>query len=599
MPQTQKPPAARAPVGCLLAIATPFFLFGLIMLAATIGQLTGGGGVGAVKYGLAALAGLGIGVGVIRGRNVDPSSVSRYPPFAFYYAVGGTFLLIGLLVLRTALSYPGVAGDEALGYGIIVAALLIMGSWFLIGGRVRTSRDAPLVAALECDDPEPWRYVSRWADGKARDSGVRILSRQVFAAVVLNAVTWPIAITWTVSPGQPAGPLGVAVWLLPIGAVVMAVRAARDIRRRIKHGGATFTMDPFPGVVGGSLAGIVWARTTLEDTSAATFTATLTSLRRRESIGSRRQRVSMQRISEQRQTVPAQIYRREGVSYIGVPVSFEIPISARPTTLDDPGNRVLWRLELTSDLPSVGFRTEMEVPVFDLRDETARALEVPDLPAISGVAVAGDPGERTWDQGLDYRPPPTAPRPADEQGLRRRLFPPRAWRFQTEEDPSGRITVRSESGQPDLARVALALFATSALGLLLIIRTPALQEIGGIGLVPIWAGIGSGWMWLSYRHRVAEVVLSTFDITLRTWSVKEGAITLAYDQIESVSVETGVERTRPHGSTVNRAIAGYDIMITTHDGPTYFAGLRAPDRQRAQWVAGSLNRRIAATSRTT
>lgn len=68
---------------------------------------------------------------------------------------------------------------------------------------------------------------------------------------------------------------------------------------------------------------------------------------------------------------------------------------------------------------------------------------------------------------------------------------------------------------------------------------------------------------------------------------------LQYSEIERATVETGVERTTPPPSgTIIRAIPGFDVQITMKDGRSWLAGLRAGDRQQAQWVAGTLNRRV-------
>lgn len=135
------------------------------------------------------------------------------------------------------------------------------------------------------------------------------------------------------------------------------------------------------------------------------------------------------------------------------------------------------------------------------------------------------------------------------------------------------------------------------LGLALIVRTPALQEIGGIGLFPIVGMIGGGWLWGSYRPRKAQMVLSTGEVTVRGWAVKKGEVTLRYDELERATVETGVERTTPPPSgTTIWAIKGHDVQLTLRDGRLLLAGLCATDRQQAQWVAGHLNRRIAAAA---
>jgi hypothetical protein len=586
--------ATPARLGCLVTLASPFLIFGLIMLGMAYGQVMSGAAWGALKYGVGSLIGLTIGTGIIRGRNIEqPARVSRYAPFALYYALGGLFALIGVAVLGTAADrYQAGADEEALGYGVVAVILLIIGALIMIGGRIRTRRERPLVEALMRGDPEPWRYVPGWADGKVRDSGVSSLRRGAATAVVANLVAWPLAIGFAASPDQPLGALAPALWLLPLAAVVSLGVLLLGVRRRARYGGMTFTMDPFPGVIGGALTGNVWARTDLQDAAGANLTAILTSVRRVEDMNSD-SRVHTQRLSEQRQTVAARFYEHQGARYLGIPVSFDIPLSAAPTTLDDPGNKVIWQLEIDSDIPSLPARSVMEVPVFDLRSEAERAQEVPELgppPTQAPVAVAMD-FPRADAAGGDLATAGGHPRPE----LQGRPLPLTASRIAIEEDHTGRITITSESGDGSRSATGLILAAASVLGLLLIVSTPFLRDVDGIGLLAVVGAVAGGALWWSYRPRRAEVVIAAGDVTVRSWAVKEGEVMLAYSELEHASVETGVERTAPQpAGTIIKAISGYDVLFATRAGRSYLAGLRASDRKQAQWVAGHVNRRIAA-----
>lgn len=591
------PHPAQASSGCLFLFAAPFIVFGLVMLATAYAAFDTGAVGRSLRYGLGAVAGLGLGIAIIRGRRLTADEgVSAHAPFAYYYAVGGVLILLGIFALRAALGYQQTGEpDGAVAFGIIAAFLLLLGAWFVVGGRIETNRDAPLVAALRRMDPEPWRYVSRWADGQARESG-RDVRRQIFVAVVWNVVAWPIAVVTLLSSERPGTLLGISAWVPVVIALAMAIRAARAVRHRRRHGETVFTMDTFPGVVGGSLEGTVWTQMDLAESTDTTFTATLISLRRRERLASSKPRREHTReLSRQQQTVPVAVRRQEADQRIGMRIAFTIPMSAAPTTLHDDSDRVLWRLVVTSDSSSRPFRAEMEVPVFDLRDPAERSLEVPELPA-----PEAEPEKPVAGLGPDWErePAPAAARTYRPESLLDRVFPSTDARIAIDEEPGGGVTVQSESGDPTRSGAGMALAIVCLLAFFQIMSSPELQSIDGIGLLPIVGFVAGVWMWLLYRHRTAKVTLSAFDVTLRGGSVKEGEVMLAYDEIGAVSVETGVERGQPQRSgTVNWAIPGFDIMVTTRDGRTYLAGLRAPDRRRAQWLAGTLNRRIAAAAR--
>jgi hypothetical protein len=137
-----------------------------------------------------------------------------------------------------------------------------------------------MVDALRRDDPEPWRYVQGWTDGKARDAGNARVVESVVMAVFLNGLTWPMA--YAALSTESDGPLLFAFVALPLIGLWAALRAVRAIRHRRLHGETIFNMDTFPGVVGESLAGTVLIRMDPTLAREVVFTVTLTCRRRIE-----------------------------------------------------------------------------------------------------------------------------------------------------------------------------------------------------------------------------------------------------------------------------------------------------------------------------
>jgi hypothetical protein len=599
MPGGRMPSApAKVPGGCLVALAVLLVLLGLSMLGSSVGAMRAGDFVGAYWSGVGALLCLGFTAAMVVGRRRPVSApVSGHTPFGCYGVMGGALLIVGAGMLLSSLRGL-LQGDsnDAMGYGAAGAVLLGLGLWMVIGGHVVTRRTAPLVDALRRDDPEPWRYVQGWTDGKARDAGNTRVVESVVMAVFLNGLTWPMA--FAALSTESDSPALFVFMALPLIGLWAALRAVRAIRHRRLHGETIFNMDTFPGVVGESLGGTVLIRMDPTLAREVVFTVTLTCRRRIEQRSrSSGDGVSTQQLWQQQQLVTGTAYRSELGSHLVFPVAFAIPLGAEPTTLVEPNDRVLWHLAVDADLGRLPFHAEMEVPVFDLRDEKERAQEIPELsPSTPRSLPARD--ETAWTPAPFGGADPVGGEGAATPSIWRRIFPEPVARFAADEERSGRVHVESETGDAKRARAGFLLTVAGVLGLLLVMLSPALQEINGVAMIPIAALFGGSPLWVVYRSTKAELTLSSHDVTLRNRKVDNGQVMLQYTELERAEIEEVGSRTTTRNRTVTHRVVEHDVRIVGRNGRSYVAGLRVTDRRQAQWVAGHLNRRIAAYAAT-
>jgi hypothetical protein len=591
------PAPTRVSRGCLLILAVPVVLMGLGLLGAGLGAIRTGDFVRAYWNGVGALLSLGFVAAVLAGRRRPVSApVSGHTPFGCYAVMGGGLLLLGMGLLLSGLRGL-LEGDDnaALGFGIAGAALLGIGGWTVIGGRVVARRNAPLVDALRQDDPEPWRHVRDWTDGKARDPGNARVVEAVVWAVFINALAWPMS--WAALSSPTDGTARLIFMVLPLTGIWSALRALRAVQRRRLHGETIFNMDTFPGVVGESLAGTVLVGIDPALARQVTFTVTLSCRRRIQ----RRTRsdgdgVSTQQLWQAQQRTFATAYRSELGAHLAFPIAFAIPSDAEPTTLVEPDDRVLWHLAIDADLAAHKFHAEMEVPVFDLRDADVRARAIPDLPPSVPNSLPA-PEEVGWTPAPFGGAAAVADPPGESRSVWRRIFPEPAARLAVQEDPGGRVHVQTETGDAARARAGFLLAVAGGFGLLAVLRSPALQESNGVGLIPVAALFAGTFLWLFYyRYTRAELTLSAFDVTLRSRKVPDGELMLQYAELERAEIDEVGGRTTTHGGNVVHSVVEYDVRILGRNGRSYAAGLRVTDKQQAQWVVGHLNRRIAAGS---
>jgi len=208
---------------------------------------------------------------------------------------------------------------------------------------------------------EPWRWRPEWANGVVQADTRNTLWVAVLFAGIWNLISLPLPfLLWdeVLEKGNYAALLGL---LFPVVGVFLAVWAVKSYLRLRRYGKMTFTLDNFPAPLGGRLAGKFHSPTRLP--AGSVIDARLTCVRKRTS-GSGKNRSTRESFlwqDEQRLRLQAH-HVLQGTR---VHIAFALPAD-RPSSDDsDPGNQILWRLELTADVPGVDLHSVFEVPVFD------------------------------------------------------------------------------------------------------------------------------------------------------------------------------------------------------------------------------------------
>ena len=282
----------------------------------------------------------------------------------------GFFALILLFFLNIVLSV--VAGSSGFrGMRLALSALFVA---TVIGVGLGIAATASSVARKmkedeefrACHPSEPWLYVEDWRDGKIHSSSKSDLRLHVIWAIVWNSITWPAIIGGWDQIVFARTPLVLLVFIFPIVGVALARRARNSRRRYQKYGESIFEMASVPGVIGGSLAGVVRmdAAVALPDE----FEVKLSSVHRYTS-GSGEDQSTRETVLRQESYQVAFDRARAGI-----PVSFRIPSGCVPTDNDDSDNEYLWRLELSADAPDVDYHAQFEVPVFATEDDNDRSI---------------------------------------------------------------------------------------------------------------------------------------------------------------------------------------------------------------------------------
>jgi hypothetical protein len=402
--------------------------------------------------------------------------------------------------------------------------------------------------ALEASHPEsPWLWRADWASGRIIDSGrATMFAVWVFAAL-WNLISFPtgfLGVRAAIREGKPAALLALLFPLVGIGLLVWAVRLTLRYR---KYGVSRLELSTIPGVISGTLTGMVRAPAKVQPDDG--FQVTLSCVRRVRKGGGDETSESILWQDERRvMGVPS---RTAAAMETHIPVAFRLPADAQPCDDTDSNNRVLWQLRLLATVPGVDYQSQFEVPVFrtpasdqPLSAEDERLTRDP----LAGIA---------YQQPADSRIVVTANRRGTEV-----LFP--------------------AARNPGVA-TSLSFFLLLWLGCIAVqmyFRAPLVFPIV-TGLFGLLILIGVLDLWL-------EVSRVTADAGTLTWAT-------GY-------LSSGKERTL-HGSEIADVIAAigmqagttvyYDVTVVRKNGKKIKVGRSVRDKREAEWLAATIKKALS------
>ena len=396
--------------------------------------------------------------------------------------------------------------------------------------------------ARQAQHPDaPWLWRADWAAGVVTDSSkVEMWTAWVFAAL------WNLI-------GLPGGVLGVRAGLregnrlafialvfpaIGLGLFAWAVRATLRYHR---YGASRLELSRNPGVVGHTLAGTV--RTPSDLRPPQGFNVVLSCIRR-ETTGSGKNRSTTEHLLWQEQ-------RRTMGGPGGLPVAFAIPADARPSDPGTSNDRVLWRLQVTGEVPGIDYAAAFEVPVFRTAESDAPATDADRAVAAAAMVPA------------DYRQPAGS-------------------RIQVSTTRRGTEIYFPPARNPGFA-IGIKVFTAiwlGAIALMLTLHAPILFPIvfGLFALLLVYFLLEA---WLG----VTRVTAGDGQVTVATgWLVPRRERTLTAAEIKGVTTRIASQQ----GNT-----GYYDVTIETTAGARVAAGRAVRDKREAEWLAATITKAIA------
>jgi hypothetical protein len=297
-----------------------------------------------------------VGSGGRSSRNVD-LSIGCLTLFLLPFAAVGLFTA-GMAVQRlTAHNWT-----EALFFGLFA---LTFGGVGIGGIAAALSGRGKLKAqeALQASHPDlPWLWRQDWASGHITDTSRSTMIGTWLFATFWNLIGFPtgiLAARAALREGRPAALLGLLFPIIGIGLVVWAIRITL---RHWKYGVSRLELATVPGVVGRSLIGTVRAPSRIEADQG--LDVSLTCVRRVTQGGGKQRSTSESILWQEVQRVQGKPFRAPARMETHIPIAFRIPADAVPSDESDSANRVVWRLQVSADVPGVNYESRFDVPVF-------------------------------------------------------------------------------------------------------------------------------------------------------------------------------------------------------------------------------------------
>jgi hypothetical protein len=416
-----------------------------------------------------------------------------------------------------------------------------------IAGLIALARGRRRLAEVEAAKArhpgEPWLWRPDWAAGRIEDSN-RTAARFAWGfAALWNLVSLPAGYFGVRAALEQGNRAGLVALLFPVAGVGLLLWAARISVRLRRFGVSRLELETTPAAVGRSLAGTVSAPAPLMPAGA--FRVVLSCIRR-VTTGSGDDRSTSERILwQEEQRITGRPSRTTQGMATTVPLRIPIPADALPCDDHNPRDVVLWRLEVSAEVPGVDYAAAFEVPVFRTKesDQPRSDVETAAARAIAEQVAHFEPGP-------ECRIQVTRNRRGTEI-----VFPP------------------ARNRGPALGLTMFLLLWLGAIVAMVLLGAPLIFPIvfGLFAALLSWAVLD---LWLGVSRVTAG------DGAVR---VASGLITAGRERlVPSLDVAEVVTRIGMQAG----ATPYYDVVVVRRNGKKVVAGRGIRDKREAEWVAG-------------
>ena len=221
---------------------------------------------------------------------------------------------------------------------------------------------------------QPWSRRPDWAAGRIEYSSKGGMVGVWLMALLVLLMSSPLVYHLREEILEKENYPALAGLVFPVLGIGLLIQAIRLTIRWLRFGKSVLELSRVPGVIGGSVAGII--HTSLKRETVGGVRVSLRSINRSVRRKHRKRDVRERIVWEEHLPISRE---RLSVGMLGVavPFSFRVPFECQDTTDEDSDNRILWILTLTASVPGVDYQAEFELPVFRTEESSPEPVPSP------------------------------------------------------------------------------------------------------------------------------------------------------------------------------------------------------------------------------
>jgi hypothetical protein len=247
---------------------------------------------------------------------------------------------------------------------------------------------------------KPWTWNQEWANGVVKSSNRNEMRGSLVFTAFWNLISIPAAILAVNDMvSHKTGPMALLVLIFPAIGLLLIVWTFRSMARWHKFGESQFAMASVPGVIGGSLGGVIRVPVHIQPEDGFSVTITCTN---RVTTGSGKNSSTHNHVLWQDARLMKRALFERDHARSAIPVLFGIPYSCRATDETDTSNEVIWKLEVKAAVPGIDYSATFDVPVF-MTDKSSPDFKLDDS-AIAPYEAKMDPAAILKGSGIQVTP---------------------------------------------------------------------------------------------------------------------------------------------------------------------------------------------------
>lgn len=275
--------------------------------------------------------------------------------------------------------------DRNVRWSMIIFPGLLCSVFMIIGGVIvyyswkkKAKPDPTTVSAT------PWLAKEEWSPTGINSNNKMVLGLWWFGALFVNTISSPIL--FQMPKALSRGEYGILVGLLFVAiGFFLIYKAVQKTLEQQRFGRVPVILSPFPGQIGGRVAGHLDFQQKLDKTSK--FKLSLKQMRTVVSRSGNKTTTSTSSVWE----LNGQGTLKSGINASRVYFAFEVPDSMEESRTDN-GSGYWWSLEVHGDMPGIDFKRSYEIPVFNTAANSDETVGSPPA-AASATSSTSQPSD--------------------------------------------------------------------------------------------------------------------------------------------------------------------------------------------------------------